>query len=255
MTAKTIFRLPVAGLACAMISSGSLRAAPINVTDLKGRAIDIELVSVAGDSVTFRRAGREFTLPIGNFDAPSQDSIRNEAARIPVAVPKIQPEIVIGKRRKKDDSFYMVKQEITCTVKLGNPSNAVAVPPVNGKIVFIGQDRRTPDLFQVLSSQAVETSIKPGETFVKEMEPFITTYDSDNKGVGNVGGSQYVGYVLVMLNEAGEVVLDDTKTAGFRQAISDKPSLLKEIISYPKGKVLTKNLEPAAVVGNVRVRP
>jgi hypothetical protein len=159
MTAKTIFRLPVAGLACAMISSGSLRAAPINVTDLKGRAIDIELVSVAGDSVTFRRAGREFTLPIGNFDAPSQDSIRNEAARIPVAVPKIQPEIVIGKRRKKDDSFYMVKQEITCTVKLGNPSNAVAVPPVNGKIVFIGQDRRTPDLFQVLSSQAVETSI------------------------------------------------------------------------------------------------
>ena len=52
---------------------------------------------------------------------------------------------------------------------------------------------------EVLSTQDVEASIKPGETFVKEMESFVTSYDSDNKGVGNVGGSQYVGYLLVLL--------------------------------------------------------
>jgi hypothetical protein len=255
MTAKMIFRLPAVCLACGLLSGGILHGAPITVTDQKGRAIEIELVSLVSDSVTFRRAGKEFSLPISNFADASQELIRKEAALIPAVIPKIQPDVVIGKRRQKENSYYMVKQEITCTVKLSNPSNAIAVPPVSGKIVFIGQDRRTPELYEVLSSQAVEASIKPGETFVKEMEPFITSYDSDNKGVGNIGGSQYVGYLLVLLSEAGEVVLDQTTTAAFRQAAAEKPSVLKEVINYPKGKVLTKKLDPAPIAGNVRVRP
>jgi hypothetical protein len=255
MTGQMIFRLPAICLACVGISSGFLFGAPISVTDQKGRAIEIELVAVAGDSVTFRRAGKEFTLPIGNFADASQELIRKEAGRIPAVIPKIQPDVVIGKRRQKDDSFYMVKQEITCTVKLANPSNTAPVPPVSGKIVFIGQDRRTPELFEILSSQSVEASIKPGETLVREMEPFITTYDSDNKGTGNVGGSQYIGYVLVLLSEAGDVVLDDTKTASLRQSISAKPSVLKELVNYPKGQLVTEKLVPAPVAGNQRVRP
>lgn len=250
MTGKMICRTPAICLACVVISGGLLLGAPITVTDQKGRAIEIELVSVVNDSVTFRRAGKEFSLPIGNFAEPSQELIRKEAGKIPAVMPKIQPEVVIGKRRDKEDSYYMVKQEITCTVKLSNPSNSIPVPPIKGKIVFIGQDRRTPELYQILSSQSVDASIEPGETFVKEMEPFVTTYDSDNKGVGNVGGSQYVGYVLVLLGESGDVALDDTKTATLRQAIAANPSVLKEIIKYPKGKVVTAKLVPAPLAGN-----
>ncbi len=70
-------------------------------------------------------------------------------------------------------------QDITCTIKLTNPSNTLPVPPLKGTILFIGQDRRTPQLFEILSTQPVEASIDPGKTFEKKMEPFTTTYDSE----------------------------------------------------------------------------
>lgn len=249
-------RLSALGVICGMIFATSVCAAPLSVTDQKGRAIEIEVVSLAGDAVTFRRAGsaKEFTLPLSDFAAPSQDLIRKEASQIPVVLPKIQPDVTIGKRRSKGDSYYMVKQEITCTVKLTNPSLTTAIPEVAGKILFIGQDRRTPELLEILSTQSLEASIKPGETFVKEMEAFITSYDSDNKGVGNVGGSQYIGYILVMTDAAGNVVVSQSLTASLRQEFENKPAILKELLKYPKGKVLTEKLDPAPVAGNLRVR-
>lgn len=226
--------------------------AGITVTDQKGRAIEIELISVTDGSVTFRRADspKEYTLPFDNFAAESQDLIRKEASKIPAVMPKAQADVVIGKRRQKGDSYYMVKQEITSTVKLTNPSLTTPIPPISGKIIYIGQDRRSPDLYNILSTQSVEASVKPGETFTKEMEPFITSYDSDNKGSGNVGGSQYMGYVLVLTDEAGKVVVDKTTSGPFSKAISNKPGILKELITYPAGKLLTDKLEPAPVAGN-----
>ncbi|MGL4400895.1 MAG: hypothetical protein ACRCXD_13575 [Luteolibacter sp.] len=245
MAKKSCFRLFAWTLAGAAVSCGPLLAAPISVTDVKGRTIDIELVSLAENSVTFSRGGKEFILPLSNFDESSQAKIRENAAKIPAAMPKIQPDVIIGKRRQKEDSYYMVKQEITCTIKLANPSLKDAVPPLTGKILMIGQDRRTPDFLKVLSSQAVEASIKPGATFVQEMEAFTTSYDSDNKGIGNVGGAQYVGYVFVLLNEAGEVALEHTVTGSFRKALEDNRGLAKQLIEHRTGMILTEKLVPA----------
>jgi hypothetical protein len=234
-----------------LILSGGISAAPISVSDVKGRAIEIDVVSLAGSNVTFRRAGspKEFTLPLSDFANASQELIRTEVAKLPAVVPKIEPDVVIGKRRQKTDSYYMVKQEITCTVKLTNPSLNTAIPTVSGKILFIGEDRRTPELLQVLSVQDVEAAIDPGKTFSKEMEAFVTTYDSDNKGVGNVGGSQYMGYILVMTDAAGNVVVNHTLTSSFEQAIKARPEILNELLKYSKGKVLTVKLGPAPIGG------
>lgn len=90
------FRLRILCLTWAVISIGSLCGAPLSVVDQKGRAIEIELDSVAGESVTFRKAGdaMEFALPLANFAADSQDLIRKEASRMPVALPKIQAEVI-----------------------------------------------------------------------------------------------------------------------------------------------------------------
>lgn len=227
-----------------VISSAGVSAAPITVTDVKGRAIEVELVSLAGSSVTFRRAGnpKEFTLPLSNFADASQELIRTEVAKIPVAVPKIVADITIGNRRQNGDSYYMKRQEISCTIKLTNSSLNTPIPTVSGKILFIGEDRRTPELLQVLSAQDVEAAIEPGKTFVKEMDTFSTTYDSDNKGAGNVGGSQYIGYILVMTDAAKNVVVDQTLNGSFRQAITARPAVLKELLTYSKGKVLTNKL-------------
>src|SRR5690606_29684705 len=130
---------------------------------------------VSGESVTFRRTGnpKEFTMPVSSFDQASQDLIRKEAETLPPAKPKIRADVVIGKRRKdKDGSYYMVRQEVTCTVKLTNLSKTDKVPPVTGKILFIGQNTRTPDLLTVLSTQSFEATMDTGATAVKETEAF-----------------------------------------------------------------------------------
>ena len=257
MNEKTLFRMPLFFLICAVILMNPLHAAPITVTDQNGRAIEIELVSVAGESVTFRRTGnaKEFTLPISGFARDSQDLIRKEASQIPVVLPKIRPDVIIGKRRNKGDSYYMVTQEISATVKLTNPNQMIPIPTVKGKIIFVGEDRRTPELLSILSTQTVETAIKAGETITQEMEAFLTRYDSDNKGSGNIGGAQYVGFILVLADEAGNIVVDYTTSGSLRQAMTNKPAVLKELITYPNGKLLTQKLDPAPISRNIGIRP
>jgi hypothetical protein len=239
--------------ALAVIAFG---ATSMTVTDLKGRSIAIELISLADNSVTFRRQGdpKEFTLPVSNFDQTSQDLIRKQAGSLPAVMPKILPDVIIGKRRQdKAGSYYMVKQEITCTVKLTNQSTSVPVPAITGKIVFIGQETSTPGLFSVLSNQNFEATIKPGETFTKELDAFFTSYDSDNKGSGNVGGYQYYGYVLALMDDTGKVILELTTTGSFRLALASKTGLIKQVVNLPKGTELSDKLESAPDASKLRV--
>ena len=231
-------------------------AESLTVTDQKGRSIAIELIGLADDTVTFRRPGnpKEFTLPVANFDQASQDRIRKQAPKLPAARPKIQPDVVIGKRRQDAaGSSYMVKQEITGTIKLTNLSTSVITPNLTGQILFIGQETSRPGVFSVLSSQSFQATIKPGETFNKETESFFTSYDSDNKGAGNVGGYQYYGYVLALMDDAGKTVLDLTTTGSFRLALANKPDLINQVVKYPTGTLLSEKLEAAPSAAKLRV--
>ncbi|MBC8128328.1 MAG: hypothetical protein H8M99_14400 [Gloeobacteraceae cyanobacterium ES-bin-144] len=220
-------------------------AAPLTVTDKQGRSIDIELVAVSGESVTFRRQGdaKTFTLAISSFADDSQKLIRAKAADIPAALPKIEANVVIGKRRKKEDSWYMETQEVTSTVKLTNADPTNASPALTGKIIFLGQEQRTPDLLCVLSTQSFDATVEATKTFSFETKPFFTTYDSDNKGQGNVGGYQYYAYVLIVKDAAGKIILDETSNGTARLAIKNKPKLLEELYKHPDGAQLTSKLE------------
>lgn len=221
-------------------------AAPVTVTDVKDRSIEIEVVSLSGSNVTFRRPGnpKEFTLPVAQFKEDSQELIRKEAAALPAPPPKLSVDVVIGKRRTdKADSYYMKTQEVTCSVKLTNLSNANEVPTLKGKIVFIGQNTRTPSIFTVLSSQSFEASLKTAESATRQMDNFRTSYDSDNKGTGNIGGYQYYGYILALSDEGGNVVFNQTTTGSFRKALEGKPDFLKKVVDYRKGIALTGDLE------------
>lgn len=254
MSARTLKLIPVALLS--WIGLAAAFGGPLTVADQKGRTIDIEIVRVTDNSVTFRRAGgpTEFTLPLANFNQASQDLIRKQASALPAAPPKLQADVVLGKRRRdKGDSYYMVKQEITSTVKLSNLSPSVPVAGVHATLVYIGQNTRTPDLYSVLNSQEFEASIEPGTTHVKEMEAFSTTYDSDNKGTNNIGGYQYFDYVLVVTDAGGNVVLTEATAGSFKLALAARPNLAKEVVGFAVGKTLTERLEAAKETSKLRV--
>ena len=256
MFSQTLSSMSAAIFVWSALAVTAFCADSISVTDLKGRSITIELTSLANNSVTFRRQGdpKEFTLPVANFDQASQELIRKQAAQLPAVMPKIQPEVIIGKRRADvAGSRYMVKQEITGTIKLTNPSATASIPAATGKIIFLGQNTRTPGLFKILSSQSFEVTIKPGETFIKEVDSFSTSYDSDNKGSGNVGGYQYFGYFFALIDASDTVILDLTTTGSFRVALANKPELVKKVVALPKGTTLNEKLETAADTSKLRV--
>lgn len=229
----------------------------LTVADQKGRSLIIQLVSLSGESVTFRRQGedKEYKLPISQFDQGSQDRIRKQAEEMaatgagkpPAAADyKIQPGIVIGKRRRdKGDSYYMENQEITSTVKLANLSTTVRADGLSASIIYFGRNTRSPNVYNVLSTQKFEASVDASGSFSKEMGSFTTSYDSDNKGAGNVGGYQYYGYVFALFDSTGKLILTETTTGSFRMALASNKELLDAVLKYPKGARVSDKLEPA----------
>lgn len=219
----------------------------LTVKDTKGRSIGIDLVAFVNETVIFRRQGdaKEFSLPIGNFDESSQALIRKEAADLPAPMPKLKPEVIVGKRAvKASGSFYMEKQTVTCTVKISNLDLKMPTPELKGKVIFIGQERRRPDEFSILSAQSFDVTVPATETIVKELEPFSTSYDSDNKGEGNVGGYRYDAYILALTDAEGNIVLHETSSAIVRQSFEEKPSRLKELLGFTAGKKLSAKMIP-----------
>ncbi|MDP3849276.1 MAG: hypothetical protein Q8Q59_02150 [Luteolibacter sp.] len=228
------------------------------VRDTKGRALDIELLSVTGESIRFKRldTSKEFSVAIDVFDEDSQEKIRKEADSLPALLPPLDVEVVIGKRRQKKASYYMEEQEISCTVKLKNLSHEIPLPNLTGRVLFVGRNQRTPDAYTILSVQDFPVELKPGESSASGLKSFITKYDSDNKGYGNVGGYQYSGYLLVLLNDKQEVVFNQTTDGGIRKVLTERPGLLEKMAAYPRdayfnGKLelQDQNLRPPNIIG------
>lgn len=217
----------------------------ISVSDSKGRSLEIELLAVNGDSVRFRRVdtGKEYTVAMDAFDTPSRKKIRSEAVDLPPEVPPLDVDVVVGKRRSKGNSYYMVTQTITCNVKLRNRSHNIPLPEMEARIFFIGQNQRTPNVYTVLSVQDFKASLEPGGNSATPLEPFITSYDSDNKGQGNIGGYQYDGYLLLLLDKKDEVVFHQTTSSVIRRAVEGRPALLAKIADYPRGAYLNEKME------------
>jgi len=219
----------------------TLQAGPIiTVSDTKGRALEIELMSVAGQDVRFKRVdnAKEFTLPLSQFDEASQTKIKDESATLPIVLPPFDIDVVIGKRHDEGSSYYMVDQRISTTVKLKNKSNDAALPPLKGRMVFIGRDQKTEDDFTVLSIQEFKVGLPPAGSSESSLEPFVTRYDGDQKGLHNVGGYQYFGYLIVFLNDKNEIVFDYTTSGPIRKLVGANKKLLNAMANYSKDTML-----------------
>jgi hypothetical protein len=236
-------------LALSLAASALAEAGPIlTVRDSQGRALEIELLSSDGENVSFRRTDNklEFTLPLARFDEASQAAVREKAASLPPVVPKIEPEVVIGKRRQKE-GYYMERQTVTCTVKLRNTSKNLPVPELTAKMVFIGQDRRVTTKFSVLARREFKIRIEPGQTFSEELKPFTTRYDSDNKGYGNVGGYQYTGFLLVVTDAEDNLVLEHTTDPTIKKGFARDLNFSRMLVGQRAGTVLDERLQTDTV--------
>lgn len=98
-----------------------------------------------------------------------------------------------------------------------------------------------------------EVTPKPGGTFIKEADPFSTSYDSDNKGSGNVGGYQCAGCFFALTDASDKVILDLTTTGSFRVALANKPELVKKVVALPEGTTLNDKLQSTPDTSKIHV--
>ena len=224
-----------------LLGTLALTANPIiTVTDTKGRTLEIELLSYVGKEVKFKRIdnSKEFTVPLTQFDGPSQTKITELATTLPMVLPPFDIEVVIGKRSEQGSSYYMKNQTVTTTVKLKNKSNTEALPALQGRMIFVGRDQRTEDDFIVLSTQEFKLEMPAGGKCDRELRPFVTSFDGDQEGRGNVGGYQYYGFLIVFMDDKNEIVYDYTTSGPIRKAVGGNKKLLAAMAAYKKDTVL-----------------
>lgn len=239
--------------AASLFASAILLAAPsaiaesdvFTVKDQKGRSMIITLVSKKGDKFVIRRVkdNTEFTISASSLDEDSQKVLLEEAKNIPVSYPKLELDVVIGKRRKPDrGSYYLKVMEVSSKVTITNKELGTVCPSCDCALVLFGQDQRDDEVFQVLANQKF-TLIPTGEGAVFNIKPFETSYDSDNKGYGNFGGFKYVGYLLIVRDLDQNVIGTKTVYSKLKKASTD-PAFLKKIYSAAVGTRTDKDLKP-----------
>lgn len=92
--------------------TGSLRARPF--TDVSGKVIEAEFVSLAGDMVTISKYGQSFTLPLSRFSKADQDFVREQAAKTADKAATSTGKIELaGTELKKDGTVNLVEAPLT----------------------------------------------------------------------------------------------------------------------------------------------
>ncbi|WP_367874114.1 hypothetical protein [Luteolibacter sp. Populi] len=240
MKAKSfLFALP-------FLLASSLIAGPVlEVRNAEGKALQIQLIAVEGENVVFSTTGKdvkEHTLALAKFDGASQEKLREAGKALPPRLPKLDIDVSISNRRDKK-GYFMVEQVVSSKVKLRNLSTQIPYPAAKGYVVYFGQDRRNPGMFKVMGNKSFDFSIEPNKAFETDVLGFKTSYDSDNKGAGNIGGYQYECYVLVLTNAEGKVLATKTTDGSLRTAIDKDVSKAERLVKMNVDQVLNKELE------------
>lgn len=230
----------------------------MTIKSKNGDELIVTLLAKQGDKILIRRAKdkKEFAISPDSLSEESKKKILAKLESLDVSYPPLDSVISVSKRRRHDnDSHYMKAMTISAKVTVTNEDHKIPCPTCKANIIFLGQDQKYTKKFMVLSNQQVDiTPTEHGYTFTSE--PFITKYDSDNKGEGNIGGYKYVGYLLVVSSEDGKVLHTKTVYPRIKKALemsATKASemkaltgrtILNEEMNKPESKKATKVISP-----------
>lgn len=238
-----------------LLLAPTLFAGPIIlVANQKGNSFEAELISATEVTATVRRSSDKkiFSLKLDTLSADCVKTIEKHRPNLEAPFPQYETDVVIGKRRKKNGSSYMVDQTVTSTAKITNADRALPSPEVSGRVIFIGQDQRNPDSYEVLATRDFKVAPEPGSTLSVEFRPFTTRYDSDNEGYGNIGGHQYDGYVLLLYKDDNTILHSRTTNSRYRKALEANIGILDNFRTIKAGTTLTEALVRPGAKGRGR---
>ena len=198
-----------------LFSSAIAASNPVTITDKSGRSISVTLVGLTGSTLKCKLAGRSkiTSIPLANLNAHSTKLVKETIATSQADAAKNTPlnlDVSINKRRKKSNgSYYMKQMEVTAKITVKNKNLNVEANTCDGRFVIIGQDQKDTDQYEVLQNE--QFKIKPSHTGQEHLAKTVRLrYDSDNKGSGNIGGSKYYGYILIITSSNGDILASKT---------------------------------------------
>lgn len=238
---KTQLLILVSGILLTQLTCAEI----LTISDKKGRSMVVELVSRQGNKIVVKRLkdNKTFTIDPLTLSEESQKEIKEKSKKIKEAYPPIEAKVVINKRRKHAHrSYYMKKMTISSKITLTNKNSKIISPNCQCNIIFIGQSQRDTDRFVVLSNESFKlTPTHKGTDF--KSTPTVTSYDSDNRGYGNIGGYKYVGYLLVVSDrDRKSVVLTKTMYSTIKKAMEANGALANNMRNYKEGTYLDKSM-------------
>ena len=222
---------------------GVVSAEVMTIELKKGRSELVDVLELNGDKIKVKwlKDGRVLSFPLSRLSDDSQKEVLKKIKKSTSSYPPVEAEVSVGKRRKSGSSSYMTSMTITSKVTVTNEDRNVTCPPCKCNIIFVGQSQRNTSKYVVLSNQAF--TIEPtnrGALF--ESEPFVTTYDSDNRGVGNSGGYKYVGYLVVVADKKKHVLFSKTIYPALKKAIAKDSQLVAGMTKYETGTYMNKSM-------------
>lgn len=227
---------------------GVSSATEVEVTDVKGRSMVVEVISYTGSNgkVRIKRSdGQIFDVSLDIFDSASQKVIVENA---PKARADLLIRVSVGKRRKaQGDSAYMVDQTVTASFTVENESREIDFSGGEAILFLIGRQTRrysedAADYGKVLSKQTFMIAVAAGEETEIEAKPIVTSYDSD-RDFTNVGGFEYYGYLLVLKDDEREVHTVETSIGALKKDVEEDPSMGVKLAELANGALVEKNLK------------
>lgn len=219
----------------------------VDLTNTQGQTLTAELLAVTDKAVTIRRPSdkRIFTIERKDIAPDSLKSILAKSQDLEPVYPELEVDIdVSNRRKKKDNSWYVVRQTVSVELTVSNPSRDLPCPNAEACLVLMGQNQRRPELFEVLSTSTFKVNLEPGKSMTVETKPVTTEYDSDNEGYGNMGGSKYEGYILVIRGSDKSRLLVKTTNPRFEDALEANFTLIHKVFDMKKGASFTEDLQP-----------
>lgn len=224
-------------------------AATIKVTDLKGREMEVEVISytpsTGATKIKRTSDGQIFSVKADLFDEASRKKIE---ANAPKPRADLLVRVSVGKRRKNQgDSSYMKEQTISASVAVDNDSRDINFVGGKGTLFLIARQTKRyseegSDYGKVLSKQSFNVAVEAGKESEYEAKPVITAYDSD-RDYTNVGGWEYYGYLLILEDSEGEIHTVETSIGNLKKDVESDDTLAKKLLGLKQDSLVEKNLE------------
>ena len=224
---------PIAiSVALSLLMMASCMAEVITIEDSKGRSMMVDLLAGNDKSVKIKRLkdGKVFSMPFSSLSQKSQKEIQQKLKTLKPEYPPLEVAVVIGKRSNSGSRsyYYGSSKTITAKITVTNKDRSTPCPPCHCNIVFVGESMSYKDRFSILSNQSFElVPIVRGTIF--KSEPISSYY-------------KYKGYLLVVSDDEGRVLLTKTLLPEIKKAMATEAKFVSKFIKFPKYTSLNKSM-------------